>query len=113
MIRTAILRHLGGYSAAYPNCCEDYELVRRIARVAKLANLPDYLTDYTFSPRGISLTRRRKVSRARLRIQWAFRDFASIHFYLGILKTLALRPLPLEVLTALKKRRKDYRARAA
>jgi len=107
MIRTTALRETGLYSENYPGA-EDYELARRLAQRSQVSNLPQYLVAYTWSPGGISLSKRRKQLHSRLKVQWAYRNFGSIHFYLGILKTGILSLLPVSLITAIKQRRQDY-----
>ncbi len=103
VIRSEILRKVGGYSNRYPAASQDYDLVRRIAKVTKVANLPDYLIDYTFSQTAISLKKRKKQLEARLRIQLDHHNYANVHFYLGILKTLSLWFIPVEWIVTAKK----------
>jgi len=94
MIRTCVWREAGGYYELYPNAAEDYELTRRLAKFGRLANLPEYLIDYSYSINGISVKKRRIQLRSRLRIQWRYRNFLSPHFYFGILKTFVLWHAP-------------------
>lgn len=104
MMRADVLQRCGGYSELYPSLVEDYELAFRIARVAKVANLPDYLIDYTVSPRCISVRKRRQLLGERLKIQWSHRNFSNIHSCLGLGKTLALCVLPFSLITSTKRR---------
>lgn len=108
MIRTSALREFGLYDESFPNA-EDYELVRRMARHAKLANLPHYIVNYTVSSGGLSVAKRRQQLRQRLRVQWRYRNFVSLHFYLGIMKTLLLWYMPLGLLAEIKRRLPAYR----
>jgi hypothetical protein len=112
MLRASVLRALGGYIERYPSA-EDYELTRRFARHHKVANLPHYLVNYTMSEKGISLSKRRQLLTTRIKIQWDYRNFRSIHFYLGLSKTLALWFMPVSLITAIKQRKKEYRIRNA
>lgn len=107
MIRTSALRSFGLYDERYPNA-EDYELVRRFAVQAKVANLPDYLIRYTVSTGGQSVKKRRQQLRQRLRVQWQYRDFKNIHFYLGVLKTFILACLPMSLITTIKQHLSAY-----
>lgn len=113
MLRTALLQQAGGYYEMYSHAAEDYELTRRLAKFGKLANLPEYMIDYTYSTCGISQKKRRYQLKSRLKIQWSYRDFANPHFYLGILKTLALWYLPIRFLTAVKSASPRYQASSA
>ena len=110
MIRAEALRKYGLYDESFPNA-EDYELVRRYARHAKIGNLSHYLIRYTVSSGGLSVSKRRQQLRLRLRVQWRYRDFRSIHFYLGILKTLVLWFMPMGLITAVKQRLSAYKAK--
>ncbi len=110
MIRTSLLHSLGGYNEAYPSA-EDYDILRRLSIHSKGANLPDYLINYMVSPTGISLSKRREQLFSRLKIQWSYRNWCSIHFYLGIAKTLCLGVMPYKTITAIKKMRKEYQKR--
>ena len=109
MIRTDVLRKKGKYYDRFAQAAEDYELVRRLAQGHKVANLPDYLIDYTLSLKGISLSKRKTQLTNRLKIQWTYRCWTSPHFYAGILKTLALWYIPVPLITALKKKSRAYR----
>lgn len=102
MVRAELVRQVGLYSPAFPSSAEDYEWVRRASRHTHLANLPDYLVDYTISPGGISQSQRAGQLRTRLKVQWLYRNFASPHFYLGVLKTWALMLVPNRLILAFK-----------
>jgi glycosyltransferase involved in cell wall biosynthesis len=112
MMRTSALRSFGVYNEKYPSA-EDYELTRRFAQHQKVANLPRYLVNYTMSNKGISLSKRRQLLTTRLKIQWDYRNFRSLHFYLGLSKTLVLWFMPVSLITAIKQRKKEYRDRNA
>jgi hypothetical protein len=101
------LRGHGLYDESYPNA-EDYELVRRYARHAEIANLPNYLVSIMVRADGISVSKRKEQLQQRLRVQWQYRDFASIHFYLGVLKTLALWCMPVVLIRIIKRRMPGY-----
>lgn len=53
MMRTDLVRRLGGYRAAY-RYCEDFDLWLRMAEVAELRNLPEILLEYRRSPDQVS-----------------------------------------------------------
>jgi glycosyltransferase involved in cell wall biosynthesis len=110
IIRASALREMGLYDEHYPNA-EDYELARRLATRYRLANVPDYLIRYTLSPGGLSIGKRHQQLGLRLEVQWKYRNFANIHFYLGILKTAVLWMLPVSFITALKQRLSAYKKR--
>jgi len=93
MVRTDALRASGLYSHEYP-AAEDYELLRRMAMRFKLANLPEFLLDYTISMSGVSMRRRRRQLFDRLRIQAKYFDPWRPNAWLGMLRTLALFAFP-------------------
>jgi glycosyltransferase involved in cell wall biosynthesis len=53
MMRTALVRQLGGYRAAF-RAAEDYDLWLRMAEVSGIANLADYLTQYRWHGSNVS-----------------------------------------------------------
>lgn len=108
MVRADAVRKIGVYSEEYPSA-EDYEFTRRLSQSGHVANLPDYVIDYTISQGGISQSRRRSQLLSRLKVQWAYRDFGTPHFYLGMLKTLALLMTPVALIAWIKGRHKAYR----
>lgn len=67
MIRTRVLKEIGGYDEALP-CAQDYDLWFRLAKVGRLANLPDVLMDYRLSASAITQSRRQEQEHCRLRI---------------------------------------------
>ncbi len=93
MFRASLLRRIGLYSPNY-DAAEDYDLVRRAARVADLANLPQVLMKKVESANSVSSTRRTNQLVSRLRIQWLYREPARPHFWLGIIKTLVVLCIP-------------------
>lgn len=109
--RASLMARMGGYRDAYAGA-EDYDFVRRMASLTKTANIPQYLIDYTMAPSGLSLSQRRLQLSSRLKIQWACKDFKTIHFYLGMIKTIVLMFMPYALVAAMKRAKKTYRARA-
>jgi glycosyltransferase involved in cell wall biosynthesis len=99
MVRTQAFRSAGIYSEHYP-LGEDYELLRRMAERFDLANLPEYLVDYTISMGGLSMRKRRGQLLDRLRIQLHYFDPARGAAWFGIARTLLLFAVPLSVLAA-------------
>lgn len=63
MMRTAIIRELGGYRAAFRHA-EDYDLWLRAALLTDICNLPDRLLLYRRSPQQISQKHAREQARA-------------------------------------------------
>ncbi|MET4897406.1 glycosyltransferase [Sphingomonadaceae bacterium jetA1] len=53
MMRRSLLIAVGGYRAAYRHC-EDYDLWLRLAERTRMANLPDRLLRYRYSPSQVS-----------------------------------------------------------
>ncbi|MDY0960146.1 glycosyltransferase [Sphingomonas sp. CFBP8993] len=53
MMRRDLVRAVGGYRAAYRHC-EDYDLWLRLAERTHMANLPDRLLYYRYSPTQVS-----------------------------------------------------------
>lgn len=58
MLRTALVRRLGGYRAAF-EAAEDHDLWLRIAEAAEVANLPEALIRYRWHPGNV--TQRKEV----------------------------------------------------
>ncbi len=102
MVRTDVLRRVGLYSDRYP-VAEDYELFRRISRRYPLANIPDILADRQVLGTGISLSNRRRQLSNRLCIQLRYLDVWEASAWLGMLKTLVLFLVPVQLLTTLKR----------
>ncbi len=102
MVRTDVLRRVGLYSDRYP-VAEDYELFRRISRRYPLANIPDILADRQVLATGISLSNRRRQLSNRLCIQLRYLDVWEASAWLGMLKTLVLFLVPVQLLTTLKR----------
>jgi glycosyltransferase involved in cell wall biosynthesis len=104
LMRTAAIRAVGAYSENYP-AAEDYELLRRIATRFDLANIPECLLDYRVSSRGVSVSKRRRQLFDRLRIQLKYFDAFEWRAWAGILQTLLLFVVPIDLLTAYKAER--------
>jgi hypothetical protein len=99
MVRTQALRDAGLYSCDYP-AAEDYELLRRMSRTSELANLPEYLLEYSVSMSGVSMKNRRRQLLDRLRIQLEYFDPWQAKAWLGVARTLAMFAVPRSVLSA-------------
>jgi glycosyltransferase involved in cell wall biosynthesis len=99
LVRAQALREVGLYDERYP-LGEDYELLRRLAARFALANMPEYLIDYTISMSGLSMQKRRAQLFDRLRIQLKYFDPRRCAAWLGIARTLLLFGVPLRVLAA-------------
>lgn len=57
MMRTHALIEVGGYDESF-SCAQDYDLWFRLARMGRLANLPDVLMDYRITGSAITQARR-------------------------------------------------------
>jgi glycosyltransferase involved in cell wall biosynthesis len=99
MVRTQALRDAGLYSYDYP-AAEDYELLRRMSRTSELANLPEYLLEYSVSMSGVSMKNRRRQLLDRLHIQLKYFDPWEVKAWLGVARTLAMFAVPRSVLSA-------------
>ncbi len=95
MVRTSVLREVGGYSLKY-YAAEDYELLRRIAARYDVANIPEYLIDYRISPGGMTASNRRRQLMDRLRIQLKYFEPLNRRAWIGIARTLALLAIPVK-----------------
>jgi glycosyltransferase involved in cell wall biosynthesis len=99
MMRTQALRDCGLYSTGYP-AAEDYELLRRLSKTFDLANLPEFLLEYSVSLSGISMKNRRRQLFDRLRIQAKYFDPWHAKAWLGVARTLAMFVVPRSVVSA-------------
>jgi glycosyltransferase involved in cell wall biosynthesis len=72
MMRTALVRRLGGYRAAF-RAAEDYDLWRRLAEAGGIANLAEYLTQYRRHESNLS---RRDAVRQSFSVRLAQRSAA-------------------------------------
>jgi glycosyltransferase involved in cell wall biosynthesis len=102
MFRTSVLGAVGKYSFEYP-AAEDFEFFWRIAQRFQVANVPEVLLVTRFDENGLSVTRRRKQLRSKLRIQLEnFRVGEPLSF-VGVAKTLALMSVPYSGVVAIKR----------
>lgn len=95
MFRFDAVSEAGGYPLDVP-AAEDYGLFWAIARRFPVANLPEVLIRYELDPGGISLGKRQKQLKSRLKLQWRNRA------WLGVARTLALLALPYGLVFKLK-----------
>jgi glycosyltransferase involved in cell wall biosynthesis len=72
MMRTALVRRVGGYRNAF-RAAEDYDLWRRLAEAGSIANLADYLTQYRWHHSNLS---RRDAVRQSFSVRLAQRSAA-------------------------------------
>jgi hypothetical protein len=102
MFRTSVLRAVGKYSHDYP-AAEDFDFFWRIAQRFQVANVPEVLLVTRFDRNGLSVTRRKKQLRSKLRIQLKnFRVGEPLSF-VGVARTLALMSVPYGGVVALKR----------
>ncbi len=102
MMRTDVLRELGGYSADYP-AAEDYELFMRIVKRYSVANLDEVVLVCEVNPFSISIQKRRRQVLSRLKVMLRYFDPAIKESYLGILKNVFLLTLPYSFVITIKK----------
>ncbi len=57
MLRRSVVLGAGGYRTTFANA-EDYDLWLRLSRIARLANIPEGLLRYSFTPSGMTLRRK-------------------------------------------------------
>jgi len=101
MFRAGVVRAVGPYSYAYP-AAEDYEFFWRIARRYRVANIPEMLHTQRFHDGSISVRRRRRQIRTKLRIQLEYFRAQEPMSYYGVLKTLALMSAPYSAVVKVK-----------
>ena len=102
MFRTSVVRAVGKYSCEYP-AAEDFEFFWRIARRFQVANVPEVLLVTRFDRNGLSVSRRRKQLRSKLRIQLENFRIAEPLSFVGVAKTLALMSVPYRGVVVLKR----------
>ena len=102
MFRTSVLRAVGKYSSEYP-AAEDFEFFWRIAKRFQVANVSEVLLVTRFDRNGLSVTRRRKQLRSKLRIQMQNFRVAEPLSFVGVAKTLALMSVPYSGVVAVKR----------
>ena len=102
MFRTNVLRAVGRYSTNYP-AAEDFEFFWRIAKRFHVANVPEVLLVTRFDRNGLSVTRRRRQLRSKLRIQLENFRVADPLSFVGVAKTLALMSVPYGGVVAIKR----------
>ena len=101
MFRTSVVRAVGAYSYDYP-AAEDFEFFWRIANRFQVANVPEVLLVTRFDRNGLSIARRRRQLRSKLRIQLEHFRVAEPLSFVGVAKTLALMSVPYGGVVAIK-----------
>ena len=104
MMRVSALKTVGFYDTSYPNS-SDYELLFRLTRRFESANLPEILIKKENNPASLSLGKRRRGLKYRLRAQLTYFRFQSPRSYLGVMTTLAFFLIPYRIILAIKERR--------
>jgi glycosyltransferase involved in cell wall biosynthesis len=81
----------------------DFDLVLRLLRVGRLANLPEELLSYRYNPRGSSFTTIKAIQRDGLRVRWRAlrRDGYPLADYMWLAKPIAALALPASLLRAI------------
>ena len=102
MFRTSVLRAVGKYSYDYP-AAEDFDFFWRIAQRFQVANVPEVLLVTRFDRNGLSVTRRKKQLRSKLRIQLKNFRVAEPLSFVGVARTLALMSVPYSGVVKLKR----------
>ena len=104
MIRVSALKTIGFYDTSYPNT-SDYEILYRLTRKYEGANLPEVLVVKENNPASLSLGKRRRGLKLRLRVQLAHFRLLSPRSYLGVMQNLAFICIPYRFILAIKERR--------
>jgi hypothetical protein len=104
MIRLSAIEAVGLYDTTYPNS-SDYEMLLRLTRRFESANIPDVLIKKENNPGSLSLGKRRRGLRCRLRAQMTYFNFLSLRSYLGVLTTLVFMLVPYRLVLGVKERR--------
>src|SRR5262249_4036809 len=95
IMRRAVLDRVGPYDPSFP-VAQDYELWMRVARVTRLANLPELLVIRRLTPGRVTSARDADRLHAEARVRWrAVRSGAYPWWYaVFALRPLAARALP-------------------
>jgi glycosyltransferase involved in cell wall biosynthesis len=102
MFNADFWRELGQYTDQYP-AAEDYAMeCYAYSKGYKFGNLPERLYTTIEIQQSISVVSRAKQLKSRLRLQWRYADWLSVHSYLGLMRTLLLMYGPINVLRKIK-----------
>lgn len=104
MIRISALSAVGLYDTSYPNS-SDYEMLFRLTQRFESANLPEVLIKKENNPASLSLGKRRRSLKCRLRAQITYFNFLSPRSYLGVITTLAFMLIPYRIILTIKEQR--------
>lgn len=102
MFKADFWRELGQYTDQYP-AAEDYAMeCYAYSKGYKFGNLSERLYTTIEIQQSISVVSRGKQLKSRLRLQWRYADWLSVHSYLGIIRTLLLMYGPINLLRKIK-----------
>ncbi|MDD3289209.1 MAG: glycosyltransferase [Alphaproteobacteria bacterium] len=106
LFRTEVFRVLDRHYNVDYRIAQDYELMARVVRKFRTANVPQVLMDYSYLLEGSSsFKKRRRQLWNRLKVQIGNFSLADVHAWIGIIKTACLFCLPLPLVTKMKKKR--------
>lgn len=102
LFRAKALEKVGLYTTEY-RAAEDYAFFIRFIKSCKTANIPEYLTQVEWNPKGISPSRRRIQLKSRLSL---LLDNTSFNFYFiyGVVRVLVLMLVPYKLVEIVKKK---------
>lgn len=95
-IRADAIRRIGNYDPDF-KLAQDYEMLLRYCRHGKVAIVPDLLIDYVDDPSGLTMQRRRKQLRMRLKAQMRHLDPLVPGWYAGVARTLVTTVVPVSM----------------
>ncbi len=102
MFRMDFLRAFKAYSTAYP-AAEDYAMeFWANANGYRMGNVPQLLYRTIEMTESISGGSRKRQLNSRLRLQWDYADWTSIHTWLGLARTVSLMVMPIGALRRIK-----------
>lgn len=104
MIRKKLFDEIGGYDESF-YCAQDYDLIFRISKLGKLANIPQKLVGRTIGPDNISQKLNKLQVSNGLKVRFAAAKFYgfSIPFFWGALKSIIVILLPQSLTNGLRK----------
>ena len=110
MLRLAAVEEAGFYDERFTGA-EDYDIVLRLARRWKLANLPQVCLDYEINPHALS-ARRFRQGIVRLRVQAHHFEARDPHAWFGFARNLLLLLVTRGLVLAAKQRLARWRGRS-
>ncbi len=102
LFRTKALQKVGFYTTNY-KAAEDYAFFLRFVNTCTTANIPKYLTQVEWNPKGISPSKRMVQLKSRLSL---LIDNAKLNHYFiyGVLRVIILMIIPYKIIEFLKKK---------